>query len=165
MLVLYPCHSSFYSVIILYVPPGAESVVLYLDFTRMLGIELKSLCVHAKLLNHWAGGSGMIVVVVAPVVAPALAMGLCFSALCILGKCFVTEPHPPPHFPSCKKGHVECSFVWVSREMFAVYFVWKMPCVQSHRLSSLLAGKPEVCMPGLWQVIVAGERLYGPVPK
>lgn len=49
--------------------------------------------------------------------------------------------------------------------MFAVYFVWKMPCVQSPRVSFLLAGKPKVCMPGLWQVLVAGKRLCGPVPK
>lgn len=55
--------------------------------------------------------------------------------------------------------------------MFAVYFVWKMPCVQSHRLSSLLAGKPEVCMPGLWQVLVDEERslalvsIFPPNPK
>lgn len=78
MLALHPCHSSTCSVTILYFPPGTESVVLYLDFTRMLGIELKSLCVHAKLFNHWAVGSGMIVlVVVVVVVALALAMGLC----------------------------------------------------------------------------------------
>lgn len=132
----------------------------------MLGIELKSLCIPAKLFNHravactdgwWWWLLLMMLLLVVVVV--------CFSALCILGKYFVTEPHLSLHLPFCKEGCVGCFFVCVSREMFAVYFVWKMPCVQSPRLSSLLAGKPKVCMPGLWQVLVAGERLYGPVPK
>lgn len=106
----------------------------------MLGIELKSLCIPAKLFNHravactdgwWWWWLLMMLLLLVVVV--------CFSALCILGKYFVTEPHLSLHLPFCKEGCVGCFFVCVSREMFAVYFVWKMPCVQSPRLSSLLA--------------------------
>lgn len=128
----------------------------------MLGIKLKSLGILLSsstsdpLLWHDCIDGWLVLVVVV--------VGLCFSAPCILGKCSVTEPHPSPHLPFCQEGSVGCSFVRVSRGMLAVYFVWKMPCVQNPRLCSLLAGKPEVCMPGLWQVLVAGERLDGPVP-
>lgn len=137
--------------------------MLGLACTWMVGPELKSLCLCAKLaLQPLSHCSGMIVLMLVLVIV----LGLYFSALCILGKCFVTEPHPPTlPLPSCKEGCVGCSFVWVSWEMFAVYFVWKMPCVQSPRVSFLLAGKPEVCMPMRWQVLVAGERLCGSVPK